>query len=131
MKRDIENTDDIKLLVDSFYRLVIDDDVIGYFFTRIVKLDFEKHLPVMYQFWETVILGLAAYRGNPVKKHLELHLREPLKEYQFDRWLALWTGTVDDLFLGENANQAKQKAKTMKELMLAKIRFMDKPGAVQ
>ena len=131
MKKDITNINDIKLLVDSFYKLVIHDDVIGYFFTRVVKLDFDHHLPTMYQFWETVILGRAAYRGNPVKKHLELHDREPLKEYQFDRWLALWNGTVDGLFEGENASKAKEKANTMKELMLAKIRFMDNPGAVQ
>ena len=131
MNKDITHINDIRHLVDTFYRRVIEDDVIGYFFTSVVALDFEKHLPVMYQFWETILLGNAAYKGNPVQKHLDLHQREPLKEYQFDRWLALWNGTVDDLFEGKNASQAKQKAKTMKELMLAKIKFMNKPGAVQ
>ncbi|GJM30293.1 MAG: hypothetical protein DHS20C17_29280 [Cyclobacteriaceae bacterium] len=131
MKKDITDINDIRLLVDTFYQSVIQDDVISYFFTRIVKLDFDQHLPTMYRFWETVLLKQASYQGNPVTKHLELHQKEPLKEYQFDRWIALWNATVDQYFEGKIANEAKQKADTMRQLMLAKIKFMDNPGAIQ
>jgi hemoglobin len=131
MKKDITNSSDIQQLVDTFYKLVIRDDVIGYFFTSIVKLDFDHHLPILYSFWETVLLGEPSYKGNPVAKHVALHQKEPLKEYQFDRWLALWNATVDELFEGPIASQAKTKADTMKQLMLAKIRFMEDPNAIQ
>ena len=131
IKRDIQDIHDIKQLVDTFYQLVVADDVIGYFFTRVVKLDFDHHLPIMYSFWETVLLAKASYKGNPVVKHVELHQKAPLKEYQFDRWLALWNATIDELFEGKVAEQAKAKADTMKQLMLAKIRFMENPDAIQ
>jgi hemoglobin len=75
----------------------------------------------MYRFWETVLLKKATYQGNPVSKHVALNKLEPLKEYQFDRWLALWNATIDEHFEGNVANEAKQRAQTIKQLMLAKI----------
>jgi hemoglobin len=100
---------------------VIKDDVIGFFFTRIVKLDLDHHLPIMYRFLQSVLLKEGTYQGNPVSKHMALNKLEPLKEYQFDRWLALWNATVDEHFEGNIADEAKQKAQTMKQIMLAKI----------
>jgi hemoglobin len=131
VKKDIENTDDIKFLVDAFYQKVVNDDVIGYFFTEVVPLSWERHLPVMYQFWETILLAKAAYKGNPVKKHLELHQKEPLEVKHFDRWLYLWKATIDEHFSGKVAEEAKKKAVTMKQLMMAKIRFLEHPDAIQ
>ena len=123
-KKDIENVDDIKFLVDQFYRKVIDDEVIGYFFTRVIKLDWNHHLPTMYQFWETILLAQAAYKGNPVIKHIELHKKEPIKPQHFDRWLALWESTIDENFNGTIAEEAKKKAISMRLLMTAKIQSL-------
>lgn len=51
MKKDIENRNDVQLLIDSFYEKVKADKVIGYIFNDIAKVDWGKHLPVMYDFW--------------------------------------------------------------------------------
>ncbi len=81
------------------------------FFDEVAKVDWPKHLPVMYAFWEFMLLGTAdAYRGNPVQKHFDLHDRHPLKTEHFDRWLSLFQTTVDDLFEGEKAKDAKFRA---------------------
>ncbi len=55
MKKDIENRKDIELLVRSFYDKVKADDTIGYIFNDIAKVNWEKHLPVMFDFWENVL----------------------------------------------------------------------------
>ena len=52
---DIQNRWDIELLVDEFYKQVIPDDLIGFIFTEVEALDLEKHIPIMYDFWETTV----------------------------------------------------------------------------
>jgi hemoglobin len=121
MKRDIETTGDIKMLVDAFYKKVIPDAEIGYYFTTVIKLDWNIHIPVMYSFWETVLLGKLSYKGNPVKQHIELDKKEKLLPAHFERWLYLWAQTIDEYFEGLKAAEAKQKAETMARLMLLKI----------
>lgn len=121
MKRDITNTKDIEHLVDSFYQQVQKDPVIGYIFTDVMEVDWEKHLPRMYQFWETILLGRASFKGNPLLKHIYVNSRERLTEEHFQQWINLWNGTVNKLFEGKRAEQAKKKAKNMKELLIIKI----------
>ena len=121
--KDIENAQDIRTLVDAFYRKVIKDEVIGYFFTEVVALDWNLHLPIMYQFWDTILFAKAAYKGNPVKKHVDLHQQSPLELEHFERWIMLWEETITDHFAGPVAEDAKKKALTMKQLMVAKIKF--------
>ena len=123
--KDIETADDIKHLVDQFYSKVIEDEVIGYFFTEIVSLDWNLHIPIMYQFWETILLAKAAYKGNPVIKHTALHKKEPIESQHFDRWIMLWESTIDEHFSGTVAQEAKKKAIAMRMLMTAKIQSLD------
>ena len=104
MKKDIENIEDIKLLVDSFYKKVIPDKTIGYFFTEVVKFDWEVHLPIMYSFWDSILFGTMNYKGNPMIKHIEMNKKENLHKEHFDQWMKLWGETIDELFVGEKAN---------------------------
>lgn len=80
---DLKNRDDIELLVNEFYKKVIDDEIIGHVFTEVVQLDFEKHIPVICDFWETTLLGQMKYKGNPMLKHIELNKKEPLRAKTF------------------------------------------------
>ncbi|TAH05859.1 MAG: group III truncated hemoglobin, partial [Sphingobacteriales bacterium] len=56
-RHDIQTAADIQLLVDSFYKQVLPDPLIGYIFTDIAQLSWEKHIPIMYQFWGSILLG--------------------------------------------------------------------------
>lgn len=130
IKKDIETLEDIKVLVDSFYRKAIIDDIIGKFFTSVIQLDFEVHMPIMYLFWESVLFSNAVYEGNPMVKHIELSKKERLTEAHFDRWISLWNKTTDEHFEGDMANKAKEKANMMKLLMLSKIQRSEDPGFI-
>ncbi|WP_339794503.1 MAG: group III truncated hemoglobin [Imperialibacter sp.] len=121
MKQDIASRSDIEKLVDQFYSKVRTDGTIGYIFTDIAALDFARHMPTMYKFWETTLLGIMSYKGNPMSVHIQLDKKEQLKKEHFDRWLELWTATVDDLFEGPKAEEAKTRASQIRYLMQYKV----------
>lgn len=119
--KDIKTNDDVRLLVNSFYDKVRRDEVIGYIFNEIIGNDWSHHLPIMYQFWSTVLMSQPGYRGNAVAKHIEVDKRIPLKDEHYKQWLYLWTETVDHFFAGEVANEAKNRASLMMNLIGMKV----------
>jgi len=130
-KQDIQNAEDIKHLLDTFYAKVLKDDVIGYIFTDVAQISLEIHMPVLYAFWETILFGVANYRGNPILKHIELNKKEPLTDLHFERWISLFFETIDELFEGKTADLAKEKAKAMRFLMQHKIKASEGAGFIQ
>jgi hemoglobin len=121
MKTDIATRNDIELLVNTFYDDVRKDEVIGFIFNTIIGNDWSLHLPVMYRFWESVLLSKPGYEGNPVKKHIDLDKKIQLDKTHFERWLELWNRTVDSLFAGEIAELAKNRASLMANLINIKV----------
>ncbi len=121
MKRDIETRADIELLIKSFYEKVLRDELIGFVFDSIIKSNWEKHLSVMYDFWENVLFFSGGYTGNPIALHKQIHQHIPLKEEYFSRWLALFDSTVDELFEGEHAKLVKIRASNISSIMQIKI----------
>ena len=106
MKQDINSREDIKTLVDRFYDKVKADELIGPVFGHV---DWPHHLPVMYNFWSSMLLGDQTYRGNPFQKHLPLPIQAP----HFERWLQLFRQTVDENFAGEKATEVKSRAEAI------------------
>lgn len=121
MKKDIHNREDIMLLVDTFYKNVALNKQIGPIFTDVAKVDWSHHLPKMYDFWESILFGKAIYKGNPMLTHFALNEQTPLQTEAFETWKNLFFQTVDDLFVGENADLIKQKAQSIADLMHFKI----------
>lgn len=121
MKQDIQTRTDIELLLNEFYKKVTADVTIGHFFTKVVQLNWEVHLPIIYDFWESVLFGTGSYKGNPILKHIDLDQKEHLTTVHFDQWLHLWRTTIDEHFEGMKAEEAKQRAEIMAKLMLFKI----------
>lgn len=119
--KDIQSREDIILLVNTFYTKVKSNPVIGYIFTDIAALDFETHLPKMYNFWCSMLLGEQSYTGNPMTPHMVLSEKVKLSPVHFDEWILLFNETVDVLFAGDKANEAKYRAKNIAGLMLYKI----------
>lgn len=103
---DIETRDDVKTLVDRFYARVNRDDLLAPIFNDVAKVDWDKHLPQLYRFWETLLFGTGNYEGAPFPKHAVL----PVDLTHFERWLMLFTATVDDNFSGAKAEEAKGRA---------------------
>lgn len=115
MLTDIETKADVVKLVDTFYKKVVADPMLAPAFNEVAKVDWESHLPRMYQFWETVLFSKPGYKGNPAVIHSELNEKmtahgTPLTLAHFDHWIELFQGTVDELFVGERAERAKKSA---------------------
>lgn len=119
--KEITTRQDIELMVDSFYEKAIKDDLIGPVFTEVAKLDFEVHLPVMYDFWESILFDKVVYKGNPMIKHIDLSKKTTMDKARFDRWLELWDANISSQFEGLKAQEAIKRAKMMAELMQFKI----------
>ncbi len=119
--KDIENREDINALMRSFYERAIDDKIIGYIFTDVVKLDLEHHLPIIGDFWETLLFGSGNYQKhgrNPLQVHALLNLKTPLFPKHFRRWLEIFTETIDEMFTGTRAEFAKSRAEAIANRML-------------
>jgi len=128
MKKDIENRDDIVILINTFYEKVKKDEVIGYIFNDVAKVNWDKHLPVMYDFWENVIFFTGSYTGNPMTAHKQLNQKIPLHTDHFQEWIKLFTKTVDELFEGDKAELTKQRAISIATVMQIKILQEHEPG---
>lgn len=110
LHHDIATTDDIERLVVEFYGRAFQDELLRPVFVDVAQMDLAAHLPVMIEFWSTVLLGERSYRGEAFAPHAELHEKVPLTRRHFDRWVAIWHATVDDLFTGDVADAAKLRA---------------------
>jgi len=120
MKTDIRNRKDIEKLVNAFYNKVKTDQVIGYLFTDVAHVNWDKHLPKMYDFWENILFCTANYSGNPMLKHKELNEKSPMTTEHFKHWNELFNETVDRLFVGVKAEEIKNRAMNIASLMMYK-----------
>jgi hemoglobin len=117
---DIETREDIIQLLDSFYQKATIDPVIGYFFTEVVPLDMEVHIPVIADFWETVLFGKAVYKGNVLDIHKHIHQLSAFREEHFVRWVSLFKETLDEMFSGDRTELARQRADSIATIMKIK-----------
>jgi len=112
--KDITNRDDIIKLVDTFYNKVKADALLAPVFSH---LDWEKHMPTMYNFWSSMLLGDQSYQGNPFQKHIHLSITSA----HFEKWLDLFNRTVDELFSGFKADEVKSRAISIAGLFQTKL----------
>jgi hemoglobin len=116
-KEDILTLEDIKLLVNTFYDKVREDTLIGPIFNERIQNRWPEHLAKMYTFWQTVLLGEHTYYGSPFPPHAQL----PVEGQHFQRWLFLFSQTLNELFTGEKAKEAMWRADKMAEMFQYKI----------
>lgn len=112
--KDIANKNEIHHFVDTFYGKVLKDEILSPFFK---ELNFETHLPKMVNFWSFVLLDEIGYTTNVTEKHLKM----PLEKIHFDQWIFLFNTTLDELFVGEKVELAKQRANLIGWTILSKI----------
>lgn len=122
---DLTGRADIERLVNVFYDKVRRDDLLGFIFNDVAKTDWNAHLPKMYAFWETMIFRTGGFIGNPLAAHARLVPLTTMGRPQFDRWLAIFTATVDELFVGQKAEHIKNAAGDMANVIHAKINGLE------
>lgn len=121
-KTDIQNRADLSHLISTFYGKVRQHPDLGPFFNETIS-DWEAHTVTLTDFWETNLFFVQRYKGNPVKAHLDVDSKfdQSIEQAHFGNWLELWFSTVDELFEGEKAHLAKERARNMSHMMFIRI----------
>ena len=90
------------------------NEQIGHFFNETID-DWPAHLEKLTDFWETNLFLVSKFRGNPMRAHKEVDQKfdNSIEQKHFGEWLNMWYQTLDELFEGERANIAKNRARNM------------------
>ena len=109
MKNDIQNRKDIRKLVGTFYEKLLKDEVFNYIFLEVAKVDVLEHMDIIIDFWESALFQAGKYKDDLIEVHLNLNqqFNYGLNKEHFNKWLALFNQSVDEIFEGENATGAK------------------------
>lgn len=116
-QHDILNLDDVKQLVDTFYSKVREDVLLSPIFNERIQNCWPQHLEKMYRFWQTVLLEDHTYFGAPFPPHANM----PVTAEHFRRWFQHFNETVDELFAGAKAQEAKWRGQKMAQMFQIKI----------
>lgn len=119
--KDIETRQDIELFIRSFYETVKQDETIGVIFTEVVKMDWEHHVPLITDFWETILLDNPVYKKNAMEVHYHLNQIFPLKKIHFDAWITVFNNTLDAMYAGPVTTLAKTRAAGIAAVMQHKM----------
>lgn len=121
-RKDISNRSDIALLVSEFYRKVRAHPVLGPIFMKIIE-DWDSHLDLLTDFWETQLFLKRKYNGNPVTAHQKVDtvMDHGITPEHFGLWMNLWFQTLDELFEGDTAWVAKNRAQKMSTMLYLQI----------
>ena len=125
-KKDINTRDDVFLLVSSFYKKVRKDETLAPFFNEAIK-DWDAHLDKLTTFWESSLFMTRKleqrYYGDPLSAHVKVdkNNNNSISELHFGVWLNLWLQTIDELYEGDCAENAKRRARKMGSFLYLKI----------
>ena len=118
---------DVEALLRRFYGRVLVDDVLAEPFTALRIGGLDSHIPVMCDFWETVLFRAGLYRGSALDAHRHVHHRTSLSGRHFVRWLTTWNNTVDEMYSGPVAERAKTQAARIAWAMHRRLTGTDTP----
>ena len=121
-KTDIRDRKDLEVLMNAFYSKLLLDTTINYIFIDVAKIDIKEHIPVIVDFWETILFQTGTYQKNAIQPHLDLNQKTRFKAGHFKTWLSHFEETVDQLFEGETATRAKQRANSIATIMQIKLK---------
>lgn len=112
-KTDILSPTDITKLIKTFYDKLLLSSIKHHF----VHLDLEHHLPRIESFWNATLFPDHSYAQNLMEKHMHL----PLQKEDFKVWLDNFWSTVDEQFIGPNADVVKNRAASIAYIMQKKL----------
>jgi hemoglobin len=100
------------------------DPLLGPVFARAIADEaWPAHLAIIRDFWSSVLLKTGRYQRNPFSAHMRIEGRKP---ELFDRWLALFKETCDELLAPGPAEALYAKAILIANSLKAGLFF--RPG---
>ena len=86
-----------------------------------VPLNLETHIPVITDFWESVLFNKQGYRKNVMEVHQHIHHLSSIRKEHLDQWVTLFAATIDARFEGPVAALMKQRGRSIATLMDIKL----------
>ena len=120
-ENDIESREQLEEFLRAFYKKAFADELIGRFFTEVVPLDLDTHIPIIANFWESIVFNKPSYRKNVMEVHQHIHHISKIKKEHLHRWVKIFTETLDERFTGLKTELMKQRAKSIATLMDIKL----------
>lgn len=123
MRHDLQTEEDINAFVIRFYGKLRNDELLGPIFGGRVH-NWTAHIERVSRFWSSVLLGNAEYHGTPFVYHIGLDVESE----HFQRWLGTFDATIDEMFDGANAEEAKVRARGIARIFNSKMDWMKESG---
>lgn len=121
--KDIETREDILLILQEFYKKLLSDEQISFFFTKITQVDqhLEHHLDILVTFWEQSLFLKGGYSNNMFQIHKDVNEKHAFSATHYSIWLHYFYETIDTYFEGKMAEQMKTNALNMATVMQIKF----------
>ena len=110
----------LKGVVRLFYARIRQDAELGPIFNDAIQ-DWPGHLEKLTDFWSSVMLTTGRYKGRPVPAHLKHADR--ITPALFQRWLALWENTTNEVLTPQAAQALQAKAARIAESLQLALFF--------
>ncbi|KGE04985.1 group III truncated hemoglobin [Pseudohaliea rubra] len=108
---DLDSPEQIAAFVDRFYARLLADPALRPIFIDAAAIDLPTHLPRIRAYWRKMLLGeRGGYQRHTMNIHRAVHARRPFSAADFERWLALFTETLDSYYAGPVAERARRLA---------------------
>ena len=104
---DMDSPERIRGFVEAFYGQMLEDKELGPIFLSVAEVDLDKHLPLICSYWEKLLLGDRSYQRHTMNIHRAVNHKQQFSADNFQRWLHLYTSTLDALFQGPIAERAR------------------------
>ena len=112
--------DGLHQVVRQFYTRIRQDAALGPIFNDAIQ-DWPEHLEKLTDFWSSVMLTSGRYKGRPVPAHLK-HMNR-ITPALFQRWLAIWADTTNEMMTPAAAQALQAKAGRIAESLQLALFF--------
>ncbi len=107
---DLDSRPQVQRFVELFYRRLLADEQLSPIFLEVARVDLDRHLPHIVDYWCKLLLGESGYRRHTMQIHRQLHDKRTLAPTDFQRWLAHFCATLDDNYAGPSTEKARRVA---------------------
>jgi hemoglobin len=100
----------IEKLVIHFYQRVQEDELLAPVFNDAAQVNWEHHIPLLCQFWNSIMLKTNEYHGGAYMKHVLIGQKENIQKTHFTRWLSLFQEEATKHLPSDAAKEIVHKA---------------------
>lgn len=121
MKKDIETLEEIELFVKQFYKTLCELPEMDHLYNKVIQINWEHHIPIMVNFWGSLILREGKYKGDILAHHQKVMKVIPLTRELFRTWEECFIEVLDSLYEGQNCNKTKKRVVAMSKSLIQKL----------